>query len=974
MPKSPATLARLDFVHRSLLGLVPTVVGLLGLGSMGCVGDDTNPAVAVVADAGSDAHPITDAAPDAIIATIDADPGTFSTQPRSCVYSCSGTCKEWAPDGGYSCPSLGDWNVIPHDPTACPAWNGAMPTPTATKCTATSASGDAIKYAGADPDDATRWILPDGRRVKAAGSEWIFSETSVQPNAPVNVLPVPGTSYLLVVDMGYDDHALRVVDATKIGSGSTPMVSFVSFPRPQTLNSPVVFIAPNLVLLATDSGQVQALTLDPTNGNLALDATRTFALPASVNDQGKAANFYVGGLAVSPDGTRLVVTGVFDENALVYGLGPSNYGKLLGQTLIGGGGTFKCAFDPNDPAGTFVYASKIGGHAVVEVNVLNPATPAQTRTFAIEKNPQGFDFLDARWIAVANDLGDAIDLIDRTTGTVTAVPVDTAVKLPSVEPSNVAYDAVNKRLYATLAGENAVGAWSVDTTMTPAALTPLGKLATSWWPSSVAVRADGSLAITSMRGHSDGTLDTPFPPASGDTMLGVRGGIQLVPLPSTNDLTTGGAAVAGYDAVSGLAGAPTVTCPNAENDFPLPPANDQGASKQITHVIFVVRENKTFDSVLGDLPTVNGNPALAAKTTSASMDRLWENLRALVRTFATDDNYYTDAEISNQGHTWTTYGRETDWDERTWPLNNYSRSVWVSPAQPQGTADIGQPIEGSLFDALQNAGVNFAIMGEAEGLPAVNGANDPVDVSYPGGFVQDIGYPDVEKACYAAGRIRVLCNWPSFVYMTMPNDHTLGVSATQASPELMIASNDEATGMLIDAISHSPLWPSSLVVVTEDDPADGADHVDHHRTPILFASPWIKHAYVSKEHLGVSSIHKMIANIFGIPYASSTVANSALPLDLFTSTPDYTPYEYLPRVWPATCGTQPTQAEKRLSDSWDLSRVDSQPGLDAQVRRHLRGAPLKALTKKMERDVTLRRERANVNGAPDGRGAKDADD
>jgi hypothetical protein len=384
-----------------------------------------------------------------------------------------------------------------------------------------------------------------------------------------------------------------------------------------------------------------------------------------------------------------------------------------------------------------------------------------------------------------------------------------------------------------------------------------------------------------------------------------------------------------------------------------------------------VRENKTFDSVLGDLPGLNGNPALAAKTSPAAMDRLWENFRALVRTFATDDNYYTDAEISNQGHTWTTYGRETDWDERNWPLNNYSRGVWASLVQPQGTQDIGQPIEGSLFDALQNAGVNFAIMGEAEGMPAAapNGANDPIDLSYPGGFVQDIGYPDVEKACYVAGRIRVLCNLPSFVYMTLPNDHTQGVSPTQASPELMIASNDEATGMLVDAISHSPLWPSSLVVVTEDDPADGADHVDHHRTPILFASPWIKRGYVSKQHIGVSSIHKMIANIFAIPYASSTVAGAALPLDLFTSTPSYAP---------ATCGTQPTQAEKRLRESWDMSRVDEQPGLDAQVMRHLRGEPLKALTKKMEREIELRAKRnaasalGKARSKPDGASAPGA--
>jgi Phosphoesterase family len=925
------------------------LVALLAPLSLACLGDDTNPSVA---DAGRpDAPGSEDAAPgeDAL-----ADPSLFADQPTSCVYSCIEACPEWG-DGGYVCPSLGAWSAIPHDPAACPAWDGAAPPAIPTKCTASSASADAIKYAGADPDDALRWILPDGRRISATGSEWIFTEPSVQPNSPVNVLPIPGTSFLLVVDMGYLDHALRVVDKTKIGSGSSPMVSVVTFPIPQALNSSVAFIPPGRVLVATDDAVVQALTLDTTTGALALDDAHSITLPQSVNDEGQPANFYVGGFAVSPDGTRLVVTGVFDTHALVYGLGAANYGTLLGSTSIGGGGTFKCAFDPNDPTGEFVYASMEGGHAVVEVNVSNPATPAHTRTFAIDKNPQGFEFLDARWIAVGNDLGDVIDLIDRTTGTITSVPADMAITLPAVEPSNTAYDAVNKRLYATLVGENAVAAWSVDTTQRPAALTALGKVPTSWWPSSVAVLPDGSLAITAMKGHSNGAFDMPNPPATGNAMANVRGGIQLVPFPSAVDLATGAQTVAANNAVGGLAGAPTVTCPNDENDFPLPPTNDQGPSKQITHVIYVIRENKTFDTILGDLPNVNGDAALAAKTTSASMDRLWENFRAIVRAFATDDNSYTDAEISNQGHTWTTYGRETDWDERTWPMNEYSRSIWTSPAQPQGTEDIGQPIEGSMFDSFQNGGVPFAIMGEAEGLPASNGANDPVDINYPGGFIETLGYPDVEKACYVAGRIRVLCDLPSFVYMTLPNDHTLGVSAKQASPELMIAVNDEATGMLVDAISHSPLWPTSLVVVTEDDPADGGDHVEHHRTPIFFASPWIKHGYVSKQHIDVSSLHKMIANIFGLPYPNEIVANAALPLDLFSSTPDYTPYSYLPRVWPATCDVQPTDAERVLSASWDVSRVDRQPGLDAQVTRYLRGEQLKVLPPKMKREIEARR-------------------
>jgi hypothetical protein len=633
---------------------------------------------------------------------------------------------------------------LPHA-AACPAWDGKYPDPASAKsaCTATSASGDAIKYAGPDPADATITVLPDGRRVQAMGKEWLFTDADVQPNAPVNVLPVPGTSWLLVVDMGYETHAVRVVDATKLGGATSPQSASVAFPLPSTLNAPIAFVAPDLVLVATGDGAVQALALDTATGALKKDDTRSIPLPQSVNDQGKQANWYVGGLAVSPDGSKLVVTGVFDTRALVVDL-KTTYGKILGQVDIGRGGTFACAFDPSDAAGHVAYATLWGGHALVAIDVSDPAAPKVSQRFKIDKNPQGMAFLGARFMAVANDMGDSLALVDRMASTVTAVPADVAGALPGVEPSNLAYDATNKVLYATLAGANAVGAWSVDESTTPPTLTPRGRIPTSWWPSSVAVTSDGSVAITSMRGHSSGALDQGFPPDDGDSMHGMKGALQLVPAPSATDLQAGEAKVKAFDDVGALAGAPTVTCPNGENDFPLPPTNTEGPSKKIDHVIFVLRENKTFDGVLGDLSTVNGDATLALKQSPADMDKLWLNFRNLVRAFATSDDYYTDAELSNQGHTWTTFGRETDFDERTWALNGYSRNLWTSPIQPQGTSDQGSPIEGSLFAWLEQQHVDFNVCGEAEGSPPARpDGTSATDANYPGGFVQDIGYPDV---------------------------------------------------------------------------------------------------------------------------------------------------------------------------------------------------------------------------------------
>jgi hypothetical protein len=886
---------------------------------------------------------------------VDAgDPYDLLTPPKSCAYACpSDACAEAT--AAYACPALGKWNEIPHD-DPCGTWDAKYPTPTTTKCTVSAPSGDAAKYAGVDPDDPATHILPDGRRVKSAGVEWRFDEKELFPSGPIAVLPVPQTTLAIVVDAADGTHSVRSVDLAKLGSAS-PVVSLIPFAAPLTLTAGVVFIAPDLVLVATVNGAVQAFKLDTTSGVLTKDDTRSIALPASIDDQKKPAPYYVAGLAASPDQTRLVVTSQFDTRALVFDLTPgTGYGKALGKVDIGDGGGFRAAFDPNDPSGRFAYASRWGGRAVIEIDLGDPTAPKLSRTFKVEKNPEGIAFLDARWMIVANDFGDSFSLVDRTSGAVTIVPVDASSPLHGTDPSALAYDKTNKRLYATLAGVNALGAWDVDLAASSPKLSPAGRLPTSWWPTDVSVLPSGALVVTTMRGHSSGALDQRFPPNDGDSSSNLSGTIARIDLPAAADLVDGDKRVRAYNDVGHLGGAPVVTCPNGENDFAVPGTNTEGPSKQIEHVVFLLRENKTFDGIFGDLPGVNGDPSLTMKKSPDDMDRLWKNLRTIARTFAVSDNYYTDAEISNQGHTWTTYGRSSDFTERTWHLNGYARSVWSSPAQPQGISDIGTPEEGSLFDWLENSGVKIDILGEGEGTPRkpLLDGHTALDARYPGGPIQSIGYPDVEKSCYLAGRARLLCNFSSFAYATLPNDHTLSAQKDRGSPETMIAVNDEATGMVIDAISHSPMWARTLIVITEDDPANGGDHVEHHRVPIAFVSPWVKRGYVSKTHIDVSALHKLFAHIFGIPYENAIVAGAGLPLDLFSSTPDYTPYTYAPREWPLTCGKEATLAETKLTASWSFDEEDRQPGLDAQLWRLLRGEPLEKLTPKMERQIAER--------------------
>jgi DNA-binding beta-propeller fold protein YncE len=329
------------------------------------------------------------------------------------------------------------------------------------------------------------------------------------------VLRVPQTNFVLTVDTGYGVHAVRVVDATKLGAGD-PVTSRVSFPTPFTLNSGVAFVAPDLVFLTTAEGIVQALKLDTTTGQLTRDDARSITLDPTRDANGNPAKWYSSGVAASPDRTRLIVSSVLSPTLFVYDVaaGSATFGKKLGQVELPASDAYGVWFDPAD--GAHAYVSLWASRAVVEVDVSTPAAPKVARSFATDKDPQQVAFLDARWMAVGNDLGDTLSLVDRTSGAVRSLPIESG-GLYGVEPSSLAWDAAHGRLYATLAGVNAVAAYDVNLTKDPPEVTPAGRLGTGWWPSGVAVMDDGALVVTSLRGHGSGPRPLHFAVEDNDT-------------------------------------------------------------------------------------------------------------------------------------------------------------------------------------------------------------------------------------------------------------------------------------------------------------------------------------------------------------------------------------------------------------------------------------------------------------------------
>lgn len=860
--------------------------------------------------------------------------------PRSCAFDCTDGCPDESV-GPFACPAMGDWAKLPHDPSLCGA-GPVTPTPASGKCTVAAASGEAIRKAGPIAGQPGVWVLPDGHRMTPAGREVLLQDSSHVGGFPVSVAVIPSTHYALTVDAGYGEHLVRAVDLTALAAGgSAVIVSSVVVPR-ANWGVAIRAGAPGkhqAFVAGGDSGNINVLEIDDATGALTLGA------PIDLGKQtagGSTRPFFSQGLAVTADGKRLVVGSVRSPETAVVSLESGSYGAVLFRPNLGGAEQYGAFVDPADTTGEVAYVPLWGGARIV---VLDLATGAVKKSIPTAKNPQGVAFLDARWMVVAGSDGDALTLVDRVAGAaVGSVPIVVGkpgepAPLRGWSPSALAWDAARKRLYVAEPSVNAVEIFDVDLAGAAPILTSRGRVPTSWWPTDLAIDPIGQrLLVLDGRGHGvgSGRSGKRFDPGHGEIAESMSGTLQSVDL-TTLDATALAALSKQVDAnadLAGVAGYPTPSCPAGADDFPIPASNTSGGSRSIKHVVFVVRENKTFDGVLGDLGgDVDGDPALVLAP--GRMDRLWTNFRGIGRRWAVGDNYYTDAEYSNQGHVWTTYGRTTDFVERTWMIGaaGYGREAGG------GLTPAGRAEEGSVFEWMMAQKFDFDILGEGTGLPAppTDGSHNPLDGQYPG-IAQNIGLEDVTKSCYFAARARVKCDLRPFVYVTLPNDHTFGGGGGRPTPETMLSVNDEATGALLDALGRSPFWKDTLVIVTEDDPQDGGDHVDLHRTPIVFAGPFVKKGYVAHGHYDVASLIKLFAHLYGLPYPNQIVARAPLPTEMFTSTPDYEAWTLVPRSEPRACNSTGSSFALR-AQHWDFDEIDEQPGLGAQVRTMLRASP-----------------------------------
>jgi DNA-binding beta-propeller fold protein YncE len=516
------------------------------------------------------------------------------------------------------------------------------------------------------------------------------------------------------------------------------------------------------------------------------------------------------------------------------------------------------------------------GDSTVSAFDLSASPPVRLTAIHVGPHPSALALRGADlYVALAG--ANAVARVDLRTGSVVEqLAVALSPNAPTgSDPNALALSPDGRTLYVAMAGNNAVAVVRIGRSgMRVAGLIPAG-----WYPTAVATSADGrTLFVVNGKGNGSG--------ANRDgTYIGnvITGSVSIVPVPDDATLARYTREAYALSPYSNPALRPTVR----PSDRPT----------QVKHVVYIIRENRTYDQVLGDVRGANGDPALAIFN-----DSITPNAHAIAHRWVLFDNFYVDGEVSADGHEWSDRAFAGDYNEKTWPQIYGHRRNW----DLDDGDDLVNPHGAYLWDAARRKGlwvVNFGERAETD--------------SGPGGSTHTklAGLDSITVPSYPAFRLEIrdttrarlfgdsVASWdrqgrfPDLVFLWLPRDHTYGRDGGRPTPRSMVADNDLALGQVIERLSLSAAWSSLAVFVLEDDAQNGPDHVDAHRSVLLVASPYAKRGVVDSTFYTTSSVVRSIGQLLGLPPLSQ-YDSAATPLwNAFASRVDSTPFAVLPNTW-----------------------------------------------------------------------------
>ncbi len=438
----------------------------------------------------------------------------------------------------------------------------------------------------------------------------------------------------------------------------------------------------------------------------------------------------------------------------------------------------------------------------------------------------------------------------------------------------------------------------------------IGAIPTAWYPGAVLTNARGNfLYVANVKGL--GALNQKIT-RQGHNSHDHLGSVSIIPVPNRKKLA---AYTKQVEANNALSQQLTRTKSDTTGSKLVPIPMYPGEKSVFKHVVYIIKENRTYDQVFGDMPQANGDTNLVMFGR-----KITPNHHKLAEDFVLMDNFYCSGVLSADGHQWTDEAFVTDYLEKS--FGDFSRSYPYD-----GDDALAYASSGFIWDKVLEKGLTFRDYGEfvqAEVKPKGNfleiyddfvlgthkfsiRAKANLKTLEPYLCPNYIGFPnrvsDVYRASVFIQELKAFeanNNFPNFIIMLLPNDHTSGTRPGQPTPEAAVADNDLALGQIVETISHSKFWKETVIFVTEDDPQAGLDHVDGHRTVGLVISPYTKRGKVISTYYTQISMVRTIEQIFGIKPMNQFDLAAAPMIDCFTDSADFTPYKAIPNNIPLT--------------------------------------------------------------------------
>ena len=563
-----------------------------------------------------------------------------------------------------------------------------------------------------------------------------------------------------------------------------------------------------------------------------------------------------------------------------------------------------------------------------------------------------------------NDNISVIDIIHDKIAATIPLKLDPAIKqFRGVIPFGLAVSPDQKRLFVAESGVNAIGVIDIPT------LKVIGHIPTGWFPSKLEVTPDGkTLVVSNAKGFGSGPNGgDAFEEGKEGSYIGnlMKGTVSVMDIPNSRKLAA-------------------LTKQVIKNNYRIEDYQDVqkhrvgnpipvfGGEKEspIKYLVFISKENRTYDEIFGQIEKGKGDPTIARYGHSATFTNrnnsvkvenatVMPNHLKLVSEFAMADNFYVDSDVSADGHRWLVNTYPNEWVESNVPASyGGNRSYNEKSKAPgslamNGSAGAIYPEDyneaGSMWEHLERNKVEFYNFGFGTMFePAFyddtfkyTGIKQYVNYPVPRPMFSRTSrtYPTFNMAIPDQFRIHQFIEefdqkWikpgmkmPSIITVILPNDHGADERPAAGYPfrESYMADNDLAVGRIVEYLSHTPFWKNMAIVITEDDAQNGIDHIDAHRSVLMVISPYVKRNYVSNVHYSFGSIFKTFWNVLGMPYLNQYDAAANDCADMFQSKPDFTPYNAVPvdqRIF------DPKKAMTPLDENFDWKAVKESPLID----------------------------------------------